>query len=284
MKLNIFFHFILLTSLSGTESKKIGIPSWTRKDLEEFYIKLDQEQKKLLAIIIKNFDIANKQDSLKENNEILEEAAEEIQSLPNFYNMKFVWISLGSVFLSEIGDKTFFLCAILGMRHPKWIIVTANMLAMTLMTLISAFLGHLVPNLIHTQIVAIIAGVVLIIFGILMINERGSDKIKAEYEEAKEELDEDNLDSGESKLHPSGRSKFLIICGIPPILIQSFTMIFLAEWGDRSQLSTIALGASGGLFPVVLGSILGHALCTILAIAFGNAVAQRISAKTSNQN
>ena len=31
---------------------------------------------------------------------------------------------------------------------------------------------------------------------------------------------------------------------LSPILIQSFVMTFLAEWGDRSQITTIALGAA----------------------------------------
>lgn len=29
-----------------------------------------------------------------------------------------------------------------------------------------------------------------------------------------------------------------------PVLIQSFTLTFLAEWGDRSQITTIVLAAS----------------------------------------
>ena len=29
-----------------------------------------------------------------------------------------------------------------------------------------------------------------------------------------------------------------------PIFIQAFTLTFLAEWGDRSQITTIVLGAS----------------------------------------
>lgn len=30
---------------------------------------------------------------------------------------------------------------------------------------------------------------------------------------------------------------------ISPILLQAFTLTFLAEWGDRSQLATILLGS-----------------------------------------
>ena len=39
--------------------------------------------------------------------------------------------------------------------------------------------------------------------------------------------------------------RFQRVCGIfSPVLIQSFTLTFLAEWGDRSQITTIVLAAS----------------------------------------
>ena len=209
--------------------------------------------------------------------EVVDPSNNDLQTSTPF-SLKYVWISLVTVFVSEIGDKTFFIVAILGMKHSKILIVMANLLAMSCMTFISASLGHLVPNIIQSQWVAIIAGLVLILFGLSMLKDRKNNKIKEEYEEAKEELAEDNLDTGESKIHSIPAVNLFQKLGISPIFIKSFTMIFLAEWGDVSQLSTIALGASGGLFPVIVGSILGHALCTVLAIAFGHLLAQRLSA------
>ena len=64
------------------------------------------------------------------------------------------------------------------------------------------------------------------------------------------------------------------------ILMQSFTMTFLAEWGDRSQLTTIILGAREDVFGVIFGGVLGHAICTGLAVIGGRMVAQRISVRT----
>lgn len=64
------------------------------------------------------------------------------------------------------------------------------------------------------------------------------------------------------------------------ILMQSFTMTFLAEWGDRSQLTTIILGAREDVFGVISGGVLGHAICTGLAVIGGRMVAQRISVRT----
>lgn len=64
------------------------------------------------------------------------------------------------------------------------------------------------------------------------------------------------------------------------ILMQSFTMTFLAEWGDRSQLTTIILGAREDVFGVITGGVLGHAICTGLAVIGGRMVAQKISVRT----
>ncbi len=50
------------------------------------------------------------------------------------------------------------------------------------------------------------------------------------------------------------------------ILTQAFIMTFLAEWGDRSQIATIALAASYNLLMVNIGALLGHFLCTGAAV------------------
>ena len=64
------------------------------------------------------------------------------------------------------------------------------------------------------------------------------------------------------------------------IFVQSFTMTFLAEWGDRSQFATIALAASENVYSVVSAGILGHAICTGLAVLGGRFIAQKISVRT----
>lgn len=51
------------------------------------------------------------------------------------------------------------------------------------------------------------------------------------------------------------------------------------EWGDRSQMTTIVLAASGNLLGVILGGAIGHSLCTGLAIIAGHFIAQRVSPK-----
>jgi putative Ca2+/H+ antiporter (TMEM165/GDT1 family) len=93
---------------------------------------------------------------------------------------------------------------------------------------------------------------------------------------------------------------------IPKVFLQALTLTFLAEWGDRSQLATIILAAREvcrrgvfllklwidlikfiflqDIFGVMLGGVLGHSLCTGLAVLGGRMIAQKISVKTGNLN
>ena len=64
------------------------------------------------------------------------------------------------------------------------------------------------------------------------------------------------------------------------ILTQAFTITFLAEWGDRSQIATIAMAAAKNPYGVTLGGVVGHALCTGLAVLGGKLLASRISERT----
>lgn len=57
-------------------------------------------------------------------------------------------------------------------------------------------------------------------------------------------------------------------------------LTFLAEWGDRSQIATIALAAAKDPYGVTVGGILGHCFCTGLAVGGGRLLAARISEKT----
>ena len=58
-----------------------------------------------------------------------------------------------------------------------------------------------------------------------------------------------------------------------PLVVEVFIMTFLAEWGDKSQLSTIGLAAQEALWGVALGGSLGHALCTAAAVLGGRGMA-----------
>lgn len=63
------------------------------------------------------------------------------------------------------------------------------------------------------------------------------------------------------------------------LFVNCFTMTFLAEWGDRSQLATIVLASINDVSGVCLGGVLGHTLCTGLAVIAGALIAKKISVR-----
>lgn len=66
---------------------------------------------------------------------------------------------------------------------------------------------------------------------------------------------------------------------LSPAWVQTFVMTFLGEWGDRSQIATIAMAAGQDYWWVTLGAVLGHACCTGVAVIGGRALAGRVSLK-----
>lgn len=64
---------------------------------------------------------------------------------------------------------------------------------------------------------------------------------------------------------------------LSPAWVQTFVMTFLGEWGDRSQIATIAMAAGQDYWWVTGGAISGHAVCTGVAVIGGRALAGRVS-------
>jgi putative Ca2+/H+ antiporter (TMEM165/GDT1 family) len=68
---------------------------------------------------------------------------------------------------------------------------------------------------------------------------------------------------------------------LSPAWVQTFVMTFLGEWGDRSQIATVAMAAGSDYWWVTAGAVVGHGLCTAGAVIGGRAIAGRISMRNS---
>lgn len=96
----------------------------------------------------------------------------------------------------------------------------------------------------------------------------------------------DSISSSSSReSSPSGKTMSNMLAGmnnlfsllLSPAWVQTFVMTFLGEWGDRSQIATIAMAAGPDYWWVTCGAIIGHGVCTAAAVLGGRAVAGKVS-------
>ncbi|KAI8539191.1 hypothetical protein RHMOL_Rhmol09G0162000 [Rhododendron molle] len=189
--------------------------------------------------------------------------------------------SLAMTVLSEIGDKTFFAAAILAMRHPRRLVLSGCLTALIVMTILSAVVGWAAPNLI-----------VYLLATFKVITDPTDSEIFRESEELAEveaKLDADwKANNGSVKERSKAdddlkkERRQLLTQFFSPIFLKAFSITFFGEWGDKSQLATIGLAADENPFGVVLGGILGQALCTTAAVLGGKSLASQISEKFVN--
>lgn len=102
----------------------------------------------------------------------------------------------------------------------------------------------------------------------------------SELEEVEVELDGPpaNGKGGDKATNSGGMYKRML----STVIMKAFTMTFLAEWGDRSQIATISLAAEHDVVGVTLGGCVGHCICTGAAVLGGRQLAQVIDEKTVN--
>ncbi|KAL3520536.1 hypothetical protein ACH5RR_018685 [Cinchona calisaya] len=186
-----------------------------------------------------------------------------------------LFASFSMILVSEIGDETFIIAALMAMRHPKSIVLSGALSALFVMTVLSTGLGRIVPNLISRKHTNSAATVLYAFFGLRLLYIAWRSDSKSSQKKEMEEVEE-KLEAGQGKT--AVRRFFSRFC--TPIFLESFILTFLAEWGDRSQIATIALATHKNAFGVATGAIIGHTICTSLAVVGGSMLASKISQRS----
>lgn len=198
--------------------------------------------------------------------------------------------SLSVIIVSELGDKTFFIAAIMAMRHSRWTVLSGAVCALAFMTVMSTTLGYAV-TVIPRIYTFYGSSLLFAVFGLKMLKEGYSmapDEGQEELEEVSEELKKKetelaaapDIEGGGGTVEPATLKWAKRLRVVSPVWVQAFVLTFLAEWGDRSQLATIILAAREDPIGVTIGGTLGHLFCTSLAVVGGRLIAQKISVRT----
>ncbi|WIA08798.1 hypothetical protein OEZ86_011377 [Tetradesmus obliquus] len=197
--------------------------------------------------------------------------------------------SIGVIGASEIGDKTFFIAAIMAMRSSRVTVFAGALGALAAMTVLSALLGWAAPNLISKVYTHYAATILFFFFGFKTLYDTytHTDEGESELEQVEHELagggskrSLTDSDDG-AKKQQGGFSALSRLLGMlfSQVFLKAFTLTFLAEWGDRSQIATIGLAAQLDVVGVIIGSIVGHAACTGAAVLGGKHLAEHIDEK-----
>jgi len=173
----------------------------------------------------------------------------------------------------EVGDRTFFIAALMGIKYNRLTVFLGAFSALAFMTVVSTVLGVAAPMLLPRTFTHYAAFVLFAFFGVQLLHKayHMEHGVSEELEEVEEELEA--KESGNSFV--SGWKKF-----VNPVFVQAFTMTALAEWGDRSQIATIAMAAEYNPYAITVGGSLGHGMATMGAVAGGRYMATKISEKT----
>ncbi|KAI1432446.1 UPF0016-domain-containing protein [Xylaria sp. CBS 124048] len=240
-------------------------------------------------------------------------------------------LSLTMIMFAEVGDKTFLVAALMAMKHDRLVVFTAAFVALVVMTVLSAILGHAVPALMPKRLTSFLAAGLFFVFGARLLREGmamdPNEGVSAEMQEVELELEEKEhqasrkggrssvspyaLEMGISRdRKPRSQSRFpaaprspsisparspsprggfvsemtvglsnLLSLLLSPAWVQTFVMTFLGEWGDRSQIATVAMASGQDYWWVTLGALLGHTFCTGVAVIGGRAIAGKVSLK-----
>lgn len=202
--------------------------------------------------------------------------------------------SWGMILVSEIGDKTFFIAAVMAMRNSRQSVFGGAAGALAAMTVLSALMGWAAPSLISKQYTQYGAALLFFVFGFKMLYEvitaveKGDET--SEWDEAEKDVKAAEAakvkqngkptNGGKANIKTNGKQQDALSQLFSPVFLEAFVLTFCAEWGDRSQIATIGLAASANVVGVSLGGILGHCMCTGGAVLGGRQMAAYVAERT----
>ena len=149
--------------------------------------------------------------------------------------------------LAEIGDKSQLVCMALAARHRHWPVILGATAAFVLLNALAVLFGAGVAAWVPERVTA---GLVAVLFGAF-----GIHALRTRNEDIQEEIAEQPNHS---------------------IFFTTLLLIFVAEFGDKTQIAVAGLASSMAAFPVWLGATAALVLVSILGVWFGRTVLQRM--------
>lgn len=150
--------------------------------------------------------------------------------------------------LAEFGDKTQLSILLLSAKTKKHLhLLLGVMLAFLIVDGTAVLIGSRIIDIVPMRFLKILSGIIFIISGVFILRAK---EVK-----------------GESKLY----SRNLFFSG--------FTLIFITEWGDKTQIAAGILATKYNALMVLIGAMTALTLLSITAIYLGRFVSNKIDKK-----
>lgn len=155
------------------------------------------------------------------------------------------------IFAAEFGDKSQLVCMLMASRHRGLPVFLGAVTAFAVLNLLAVTIGVTAAQFIPELWLTIFVALLFLFFGLKSLFEKDED-------------DDGNI------VEKPGHTVF----------ITTFLMIFVAELGDKTQLTIAALGASSPASTVYIGATLALACTTLVGVIGGRWVTQHIKTIT----
>ena len=160
-------------------------------------------------------------------------------------------ISLGVIFVAELGDKSQLMALAFATRYRPLPVLLGITAATALVHLVSVVVGAVLGSALPTRAISVVAAIAFVGFGLWTL--RGDEL-----------TDEEEQRAAQPAKH---------------VVMAVGTVFFLAELGDKTMLATITLATKEGLIGTWLGSTVGMVAADALAIVVGRALGTRLPEK-----
>ena len=149
--------------------------------------------------------------------------------------------------LAEIGDKSQFVCMALAARHRHWPVILGAITAFLALNTLAVLFGAGVAAWVPERIMAGLVSLLFAAFGVHALYKQ---------------VDDESEDAVEMSDHG--------------IFITALLLIFVAEFGDKTQIAVAGLAGSFDPLPVWLGATAALVMVSILGVWAGRTVLQRL--------
>ena len=183
------------------------------------------------------------------------------------------------IFLSEIADRTFILVLIYSLKM-HWIpLIITSLLSMYFMNILAIVVGYTVILLVPRSVLDWIGFACFLGFGIYSLYEGLEMDNKSVKEEYEEEMTRDNRGDDYALINDEGRHEDPNKKSIWLLCAELFGFLWLIEFGDKSEISTVTITAIYNVYGVLVGTMLAYLGAIGIAAFIGVYVGQFLTEK-----